>query len=611
MEPEVVTVSDDEDIVLFNRSSKSAHASSFDYDKKHPMRIVDIPEDFEDETIIERICALSEMFPESVRNAATTGTYKTYNSMCRLFSLVRTVTWAASTSFTIGVLPALIIHEISTYAEQYSQQMRQMMLGPAAMAVSGAFALVRRKTTYNMSSEISFSSMDQADMLAEFEKRKRARQIYVSTDDSEVKSNLRQLDEPTCLFGEGPADRRERLRMILSLLSDSEIARRLLRRDEAQPKQNERKQEVTWFHEGSEMLKEARIWIALYSLVKAKHRITEQKQYADTTEFHRTARAQQVEGEFQRMQMHCSQVGDTRPLSYCNISPDDKMLTTSSWSGQIKLWGLPNCNHISTIAAHSSHVSCVVFHPQADLERKSCVGLASCAFDGSVKLWPLDDDKPLLTIDTHLPHRVSKVRFHPSGRFLATCCHDASWRLWDLEQNEEVLHQEGHCGPVVDLDFQPDGSVCVTGGNDTYGRVWDLRTGRCIMFLNGHLKAIVSASFSPNGYLMATGSADHSVKLWDLRQVKETCTIAAHSNIVSQVKFQRNVHPSMLITSSFDQSIKVWSSTTWNAIKVISLAPEQKITSIDHSSDRKILAATSYDRSIRIWCTSDDMLSSA
>lgn len=59
-------------------------------------------------------------------------------------------------------------------------------------------------------------SKDKQALLEEFERRKKARSINVSTDDAEVKRNLRQLSEPICLFGEGPADRRSRLRDILS-----------------------------------------------------------------------------------------------------------------------------------------------------------------------------------------------------------------------------------------------------------------------------------------------------------------------------------------------------------------------------------------------------------
>lgn len=73
----------------------------------------------------------------------------------------------------------------------------------------------------------------------------------------------------------------------------------------------------------------------------------------------------------------------------------------------------------------------------------------SIIYTGSVKLWSGGSgEEPLAEVEGHEPHRVSRLAFHPSGRFLGTCCHDASWRLWDLEQQAEVLHQEGHARAV-------------------------------------------------------------------------------------------------------------------------------------------------------------------
>ena len=65
-------------------------------------------------------------------------------------------------------------------------------------------------------------------------------------------------------------------------------------------------------------------------------------------------------------------------------------------------------------------------------------------------------------MDGHQPYRVSRLAFHPSGRFLATCCFDRSWRLWDLAACEEILHQEGHSAAVYDLAHHPDGSLVAT-----------------------------------------------------------------------------------------------------------------------------------------------------
>lgn len=59
-------------------------------------------------------------------------------------------------------------------------------------------------------------SKDKVALLEEFERRRKARQINVSTDDVEVKKDLRRLNEPICLFGEGPAERRRRLKELLS-----------------------------------------------------------------------------------------------------------------------------------------------------------------------------------------------------------------------------------------------------------------------------------------------------------------------------------------------------------------------------------------------------------
>lgn len=75
----------------------------------------------------------------------------------------------------------------------------------------------------------------------------------------------------------------------------------------------------------------------------------------------------------------------------------------------------------------------------------------------------LYSEEPIADIVGHMPHRVSRLGFHPSGRFLGTCCFDCSWRLWDLQQCTEVLHQEGHGKPVYCISFQVDGSVCATG----------------------------------------------------------------------------------------------------------------------------------------------------
>jgi U4/U6 small nuclear ribonucleoprotein PRP4 len=179
--------------------------------------------------------------------------------------------------------------------------------------------------------------------------------------------------------------------------------------------------------------------------------------------------------------------------------------------------------------------------------------MASCATDGMVKLWSFESEEAIADISGHMPHRVSKLAFHPSGRFLGTACYDSSWRLWDLEQKQEVLHQEGHAKAVHTIAFQVDGSVCVTGGLDAFGRVWDLRTGRCIMFLEGHLSAIFGADFSPNGFHIITGSQDNTCKVIFIKifKIKPQLEIACKNRLFLKTLFL-GLGPSTPSTSLYD-----------------------------------------------------------
>uniref|UniRef100_A0AAQ6A0S5 U4/U6 small nuclear ribonucleoprotein Prp4 n=1 Tax=Amphiprion ocellaris TaxID=80972 RepID=A0AAQ6A0S5_AMPOC len=437
----------------------------------------------------------------------------------------------------------------------------------------------------------------QQEALAEFERRRRARQITVSTDDAEVKAGLRALGEPITLFGEGPADRRERLRSVLSVVGPDALKKS--RKDEERAKRSHDECQQTWYHEGSASLKDARLWLAKYSLPRAMRRLEAARAQKDVTEGTRTIRQQELHKSLRNLNNFCSQIGDDRPISFCHFSPNSKMLATASWSVLCFSSLLTYCSLIRTLRGHNTNVGAVVFRPQAGVSLdQSDVSLASCAADGSVKLWNLESDEPVADIEGH-SERVSRVSWHPSGRFLGTTCYDNSWRLWDLEVQEEILHQEGHSKGVHDLTFHQDGSLVATGGLDAFGRVWDLRTGRCVVFLEGHLKEIYTLHFSPNGYHLATGSGDNTCKVWELRNRKCLYTVPAHQNLLSAVRFQPT-DGHFLLTGAYDSTAKVWSHPGWTPLKTLA-GHEGKVMGVDVSPDGKLIATSSYDRTFKLW----------
>lgn len=117
--------------------------------------------------------------------------------------------------------------------------------------------------------------------------------------------------------------------------------------------------------------------------------------------------------------------------------------------------------------------------------------------------------------------------------------------------------------------------------------------------MEGHLKAILGIDFSPNGYHIATASEDNTVKIWDLRKRSIWYTIPAHTNLISDVKFQRD-GGDYLITSSYDNTAKLWTNRTWQPLKTLS-GHVGKILTVDISPDNQYIVTGSYDRTFKLW----------
>ncbi|KAJ3088069.1 hypothetical protein HK102_009643 [Quaeritorhiza haematococci] len=384
-------------------------------------------------------------------------------------------------------------------------------------------------------------------ILDEFERKKIARNLAVPTDDGRVRQRLRELGEPQCLFGEGPAERRDRLRYLLSLRVQEAGGDVESEEDEEEDSEEEEDEETEeFFTYGSDELLEARQNITRFSLPRAKKRLMDQRSELEIPAPHRKRMLHEWYTNVQTFATFSSQFGDERPLTYCTFAPNSRLLATGSWSGAVKLWNIPNCNHVHTLRGHKDRISGIAFHPESTKSLSpSAVNLASGATDGSVYLWSFTSDLPVAALTGHTM-RVARVAFHPSGRYLGTSSFDTSWRLWDVETATELLLQEGHSRELIDFRL-----AC--SGMDSIGRVWDLRSGRSALVLHGHVKPILTLDWSPNGYQIATGSEDNTIRIWDIRKPKPNSSntnaaagwvgdgasyvIPAHTNLVSQVKF--------------------------------------------------------------------------
>ena len=92
--------------------------------------IMQLDDDFEDETLAERLYGLTEMFPESVRD--TTG--KLWELMkwssANAYHYSREILWIIASSAVILALPVALEVESLQIQEAQIQQQRNILLGP-------------------------------------------------------------------------------------------------------------------------------------------------------------------------------------------------------------------------------------------------------------------------------------------------------------------------------------------------------------------------------------------------------------------------------------------------------------------------------------------------
>ncbi|CAJ0944074.1 unnamed protein product, partial [Mesorhabditis belari] len=447
----------------------------------------------------------------------------------------------------------------------------------------------------------SVTSEHDKTVLAEFERRKRARQLTLPTDDRQLKMKLRMLNQPICLFGEDIQDRRERLRALLSTLTPDQITK-ILHTEEAGGTERRDKETSTWYHRGTETLRDARVAIADHSLRKAKIRLEHLREESTKPDQEKALEKQETHRWVQQLNLHASQVADLRPVAYVEFAPDSDHIVTAGWSGVPAVWRRDTCEKVIKYQGHHGQCGCARFHPQAYIgQDENALNVASCAHDGTVSLWSLSQEHPIAQLEKH-PQRVSRLAFHPTGRYLATACFDSTWRLFDVDVGEELLIQEGHSKHVSDVIFHPDGGLALTVGHDCYGRVWDLRTGKCIMFLDGHTKEIYTGEWMPNGFEMATGGADNTIKTWDLRMRRCTYTMPAHTSTISRIRIDSKGQ--YMISGGFDNLLKCWATRGWQPLREMK-GHDTKIMCIDISPNGQWIASAAFDRTFKLWTQSD------
>ena len=225
------------------------------------------------------------------------------------------------------------------------------------------------------------------------------------------------------------------------------------------------------------------------------------------------------------------------------------------------------------------------------MERRSPWG----TIDGTVKLWDVATQTPVVTLEGHTG-RVKSVRFSPDGSILASASEDGTVKLWEMATRTNFSTLLGHTAGVESVSFSPDGTTLASGSNDYTVKVWNPETGSNMATFEGHVRWVEVVSFSPDGSTLVSGSSDGTVKLWNVETGNAT-SIYGH-NVGNSVSF--SLDGTTLASGSTDETVRLWDIKTGRNIKSFGFQ-QWGVNVVSFSPDGATLASGSLNNSIILW----------
>ena len=336
----------------------------------------------------------------------------------------------------------------------------------------------------------------------------------------------------------------------------------------------------------------------------------------------------------------CSHVLDSHVsvIRGLDFSDDGKTLISGSRDRVVSVWNVSNGKLINTIPVLESievvgYVGNTDDDDDDDDNNNNGNGnndrlIYTGGENGQVKLWSEDGkmmvEQNQISSDTSEQVGISDICISKQGGVIYSVLTDNT--ILELDIGLSIQRRlPGEHGQIIDCCFVGQNSErLVIATNSPEVRLIDLREPLSCEILSGHTDIVLTIDKSADGLWLATAGKDNEAKLWRLyddteekREFIGECmaTFKGHAASIGAIglprlattKNKQNV-PSFLITGSIDLTIKKWDPNTQRALYTRK-AHEGDINAIDVSSDDKLFATASHDKTVKIWdCKSGEVI---
>uniref|UniRef100_A0A7N8YMF5 Apoptotic peptidase activating factor 1 n=1 Tax=Mastacembelus armatus TaxID=205130 RepID=A0A7N8YMF5_9TELE len=194
-------------------------------------------------------------------------------------------------------------------------------------------------------------------------------------------------------------------------------------------------------------------------------------------------------------------LGHTKTVLHCQFTQNGQTLITSSEDTTLRVWRWQS-GDCMVLQGHKEQVRCFSLFSTSPANTH----LLSWSFDGTVKVWDIENGEKLQDIEAHR-EAILSCHVSPGGCFFATTSADKTAKIWGVKDGclLKICSRDSkdgmdslHGGWVTDLHFSPDNSLLVSTGG--YIKWWDVEKGEALQTFypkgSGLKRIHVSSDFS-------------------------------------------------------------------------------------------------------------------
>ncbi|KAG8689504.1 hypothetical protein FRC08_010918 [Ceratobasidium sp. 394] len=267
------------------------------------------------------------------------------------------------------------------------------------------------------------------------------------------------------------------------------------------------------------------------------------------------------------------------------------LLATGGKDATVRMWNIPDnatepihpiriCMHLPAIP--SCDITTIAWNNDGSL-------LATGAYDGIIRVWTYRGE--LFTVLTQHQGPIFSIKWSKEG-FLLTGSLDDSAIVWDIENGGKAKQRfTRHRDGCLDVEWL-EKDFFATCGSDRNIFIEHLGDTTAVARLAGHQDEINQLKYQPEFKLLASGADDYCACIWNLEDIndkmfetapeepvkprpevrKPTHTLRGHQGEVANISWQprngREPFEPVLVTSSFDGTVRMWNGLTGDCLSV-------------------------------------------